>query len=302
MSYFYFKPGNPQYFFPENFKDHPFFLSFFQPYTQKAKVVWWLWQNFSSFRKLFVIENIEKYIPESLIRSELVGNPILAFNMGSPGPEQKITALGFQNNSLFFLKFGQGDIARINVLNEAKILNQLEHLDFVPRVLEVIENKEFTLLKTTVLTAARFAEIRLNEEVVTNLIRINTFQVETRVNFNNSTRTVFSHGDYCPWNLLILDGDLKVFDWEMAGNYPLGYDLFTFIFQTSFLLYPKITINQLITENDHFIAIYFTAFNIKDWKQYLVDFALIKYQLESKKNNVRLIPKYKDLLLYAQKA
>ena len=302
MSYFYFKPGNPQYFFPVNFKDNPFFLSFFQPYSNKAKFVWWLWRNFSYFRKLFVIKNIDKYIPESLIRSKLNGNPILAFNAGSPGPEQKTTALGFQNHTPFFIKFGQGDIARKNVLNEAKILKQLKQLDFVPRVLDLIENNEYTFLKTSVLTGSRLADVKLNEHIVNTLIRINILRVETHVNFGKCTFTVFSHGDFCPWNLLKYDSTLQVFDWELAGYYPLGYDLFTFIFQTSFLLYPKITVNELIKENNHFISFYFNSYKIEDWKQYLLDFAKIKFQLEFEKKNVRLIPKYKNLLLYAQKA
>lgn len=302
MSYFYFKPWSPQYFFPENFEDHPFFLSFFQSYSFKAKVIWWLWRNFSSFRELFKIENIEKYVPETLIRSELNGNPALAFNTGTPGPEQKITVLGFISNTSFFLKIGQSEIAIKNILNEKIILTQLKQHNFVPQVLELIERKGFVLLKTTVIDGVRLSNIKLNMAILNLLIAINSIQVESQVNFGNRAIKVFSHGDFCPWNLLSSNGDIKVFDWELAGNYPLGYDLFTFIFQTSFLLNPKITFDHLIKENFHFISHYFAAFKVSNWNLYLVDFAQIKFQSELNKKNSYLCPKYKDLIFYAQKA
>ena len=42
----------------------------------------------------------------------------MAFNKGTFGPEQKITALGIDNNNEFFIKYGQTDIAIKNIMNE----------------------------------------------------------------------------------------------------------------------------------------------------------------------------------------
>ena len=39
----------------------------------------------------------------------------------------------------------------------------------------------------------------------------------------------------------------------MAGNYTLGYDLFTFIFQTKFLLEPQKIITDILNENEELI-------------------------------------------------
>jgi len=47
----------------------------------------------------------------------------------------------------------------------------------------------------------------------------------------------FSHGDFVPWNALVVDGRLFLFDWEYARRHWLpGYDLFHFLFQTRLLL------------------------------------------------------------------
>ena len=61
-------------------------------------------------------------------------------------------------------------------------------------------------------------------------------------------------------------GNFLVFDWEMAGNYTLGYDLFTYIFQTCFLLEPDVPIKDTILKNNIAIENYFSRFNLKNWK------------------------------------
>jgi thymidylate kinase len=46
-----------------------------------------------------------------------------------------------------------------------------------------------------------------------------------------------SHGDFVPWNALVVDGRPFLFDWEYAREQWLpGYDLFHFLFQTRLLL------------------------------------------------------------------
>jgi hypothetical protein len=302
MGYFYFKPGCPQYFFPENFKKHIFLLSMFQPYNFKGKLSWWAWKNFKLVRKMFFLEDIERFIPESLIRKHLIGNPILAFNTGSPGPEQKITALGFYDNEPFFIKFGQNNVARINVRNEAKILKQLQHLAFVPKLFEMTEHNEFTLLKTSLLLGKRFTSFKVNNDIIAILLRIIQLDIKTEKNFTGNVRIGFAHGDFCPWNLMATNGNIEVFDWEMAGSYPLGYDLFTYIFQPAFLLNPKTNISQLIGENEEFINAFFKTLNISSWQEFLIGFAEVKLQLETDKKNQRLMPFYKELLKYAKKA
>jgi thymidylate kinase len=51
----------------------------------------------------------------------------------------------------------------------------------------------------------------------------------------------FSHGDFAPWNIRLIDGSTYVFDWEFASDdTPAGWDIFHFFTQTFALLrhYP----------------------------------------------------------------
>jgi hypothetical protein len=96
--------------------------------------------------------------------------------------------------------------------------------------------------------------------------------------------------------LLNKQQQIVLIDWEMAGLNPLGYDLFTFIFQTSFLLKPKLKINKIIYKNTIHINKYFNHFQIKDWKKYLIKFAKIKVEEEKEKSNSLLLLRYEELL------
>lgn len=301
MGYFYIKPRNPQYFFPENFKKHVLFLSLFQSYNLKGKIFWLAWRNLSFLRKQYYLNSIERYVPEALIRKNLSGTPILAFNAGSAGPENKTTALGFLNDEYFFIKFAQTNIAKNNVLNEAKVLKKLQHLDFVPKVLKLKVDAEFTFLKTSVLFGERFTARKLDKELVSLLLKIVKLDVRSENNNNDTVKMAFAHGDFCPWNLMNNKGNIVVFDWEMAGIYPVGYDVFTYVFQTSFLLRPGISISQLITENESIITYYFKELKIANWSNFLISFAEIKMRSKIEKNNNRLITRYSELLDYAKK-
>ena len=84
----------------------------------------------------------------------------------------------------------------------------------------------------------------------------------------------------------------------MAALNPLGYDLFTFIFQTNFLLNPNKKIKTIIAKNKQYINMYFTAFQINDWKKYLIKFANTKVTEEKQKSDSLLLSKYQKLFSY----
>ncbi len=302
MIYFFFFPYRPQYFFPENFNKYPFSLSLFQPYSLKGRILWIVWRNLFFFRKLFVVNNIENFVPEKLIKSFLNEKTVFAFNIGSPGIERKITALAFDNEGTFFLKFSQKKNVRKMILNEAYILNQLIGLDFVPKVIDLIRRKDFILLITTILVGNRLNDNKLNYDIVGVLLKINSLNIAPKIKISSSTKKVFSHGDFCPWNLMECNGSIRVFDWEMAGEYPLGYDLFTFIYQPAILINSYTNFGLITAQNFDFISNYFDYFDVKDWKPYLVTFALTKYKIEFDKNNSRLYEEYLKLIDFAKKA
>ncbi len=185
--------------------------------------------------------------------------------------------------------------------NEGKILAQLNHLDFVPKLQHQVSRSDYALIQTNILKGERLLTQNVDKQLLQVLLTLVKEDVNTEKKFETELISCFAHGDFCPWNMM-LDGDqLNIFDWEMAGTYPLGFDMFTFIFQTSFLLRPKVGISQLIKETEPFIKSYFEKFKISDWSTFLNAFASIKLDTETQKNNQRLIPFYMQLHNYAKK-
>jgi hypothetical protein len=301
MKYFYIHPFKPQYFFPKGFKRHEVFISFFKPYSLIGKISWFLFNTIGVYRAFFSKKNIETSIPEASIRSIIGKEPLMAFNTGTIGPEQKITALGVDNDFEFFIKYGQTVIAKENVTNEHFILKQLSHLDFVPKVLDFYSDTTQVLLKTNVLNGERLSNTDLDKKIIEQIAVISKQQIECKKSTSSSLKTSFAHGDFCPWNMMTKDHNILIYDWEMAGNYTLGYDLFTFIFQTKFLLEPQKTITGILKENEKSIEHYFSNFKIINWNDYLIAFAEDKFKSESIKLDKGMKTPYKQLFNYASK-
>ncbi len=302
MSYICFHPLKLQYFFPERFSHFPSFLSFYKPYTFAGQFAWWLWRRSGLLRNFCRVEDIEKYVPEKIIRNILGEDTLLSFNLGTPGPEQKITVLGIDNGRKFFMKFAESSTARVNVKNEGNILEQLRHLDFVPQILQRQSGENFEALTTSLFEGERYPAAPLNEEIFALLLQLRKIKIDAPVHHADNLHSSFAHGDFCPWNLIKSDSRIKAFDWEMAGIYPEGYDLFYYIFQTSFLLTPKKIIPKIIYENRFFIDYFFAELSIDNWQPYLKEFARIKIDFENKKRHQILAPRYSELLRYAEKA
>lgn len=302
MKYFYIHPFKPQYFFPQGFKKHALFLDFFSPYSRVGRISWFLFTRFAFYRVLFSKSNLEEFIPENAIKRIIGENAVMAFNIGTIGPEQKITGLGVLNQKEFFIKYGQTKIAIANVTNEHNILNQIDHLDKVPKVLDFYSDNNQVLLKTNVLEGKRLNDKPIDKSIIDQLILLSKQKVDCSKRTSSNLLTCFSHGDFCPWNMMANNGEVLLFDWEMAGTYTLGYDLFTYIFQTCFLLKPETPIKTIIVENIKAIDYYFSHFNISDWKPYLITFSQEKVRLEELKGDEGLFSKYLKLLKYAKEA
>ena len=301
MKYFYIHPFKPQYFFPKVFKKHEVFISFFKPYSLVGKISWSLFRNLGLYRIWFGKTNIEDFIPEKAIRKIVGVEPLMAFNTGTPGPQQKVTGLGWHNNIYFFIKYAQTPSVIKNVVNEHNILCQLSGLKFVPKIQSFYQDEQQVLLKTDVLIGSRLDNVSLSEKILNCLF---TLAEVSNISKNKPTplvKTVFAHGDFCPWNIMEQNGEILLFDWEMGGNYPLGYDLFTFIFQTNFLLKPNKSIQKIINENKNRIEQYFAHFNILEWSNYLINFSKIKVNLEKEKGLKGMLLQYQILLDYAKK-
>ena len=101
----------------------------------------------------------------------------------------------------------------------------------------------------------------------------------------NNLKTALSHGDFCPWNMLEYDGKIRLIDWELAAERPLGHDLFTYIVQTSLLLTPECNLKEAIKSNEDIISEYFSSFGIENYKPYLKVFVEERYKYEVNKGN-----------------
>jgi len=301
MKYYYIHPFKPQYFFSKGFKTHAVFISFFKPYSRFGKISWSLFRTFGLYRMCFGKRNIEAFIPEKEIRKIIGADPLMAFNTGTPGPEQKITGLGWDKNNYFFIKYAQTPLAIKNIVNEHHMLRELSTLDFVPQIQSFYQDEKQVLLKTDVLMGTKLGNVPLNETILNCIYKLSETSITSKIKFTSSVKMAFAHGDFCPWNMMEQNRQILLFDWEMGGNYPLGYDVFTFLFQTKFLLEPKKSIQSILSENKDIIDQYFNHFKIYDWNNYLTAFSKVKVDLERKKGTKGMLSQYQILLDYAQK-
>ena len=304
MRYYYFNPFSKQYYFPADFCNYPVFTTFYHPYKLFAKLLWKVWNKSLLFRNLFSTDQPEKVLPIEQIKQYVTSGSTLSFNMGTVGPEQKISILGVDNTtaSIFYIKYAISEVARRNVFNEGMILQQLTMLTFVPKLESyVFEDKRFTLIKTSVLTGQKMKNPFLNEQLLNTLFTLSTLKVKSNRMYASNLVSCFAHGDFCPWNMFYDQEKINIFDWEMAGQYPVGYDLFTYIFQFEFLVNKKKRFKKLLKDNSDFINRYFNQFKIDDWKIYLLEFINIKYSIESEKKNAILIKPFIELKKYVAK-
>ena len=187
-----------------------------------------------------------------------------------------------------------------NVINEHYILKNLQGLDFVPKIQNFYKDDTQTLLKTDVLSGNRLDNIPLNETILNCLFILSEQSVKSQNKTKSNLKFIFAHGDFCPWNMMEKNKKILLFDWEMGGNYPVGYDLFTYIFQTNFLLNPKKSISEIMLENKDNMKLYFKYFKIYDWNNYLLEFILLKIDLEIKKREHNKAVLYENLLNFVK--
>ena len=302
MRYYYFNPVNKKCYFPTGFQKYPLFTTFYQPYKLSAVILWKIWRTSSLFRNMFSTHKPEKVLPINNIQKYVSSSSIFAFSLGTKGIEQKITVLGIDTvtKETFFIKYATSEIARNNVSNEGLVLQQISHLSFVPKLkLYVKEDNKFTLIKTSVLNGEKIKRQPLNAQLLKILCDLTDERVQSNKKCNSILRSCFAHGDFCPWNMLNNNGVIELYDWELAGQYPLGYDLFTYIFQYEFLVKEVIEFEKIINSNINAIQQYFSYIKVKDWRPYLLEFSKLKHIIELEKENKDLIKPYLYLKKYS---
>jgi tRNA A-37 threonylcarbamoyl transferase component Bud32 len=264
----------------------------YSAYGGITKIYWWLFRNCKLIRWINRIDEKDLDFPYTLIKEIDGTDALMSFNTGHPGEEQKISILGYDNQirQPFFVKFSQKPEAMELSRNEINILKQLSGSGFTPALLADCITPEYVYLKTEYVKGKRLESTTLTKDITALSIRLS--QLSLTNNTDTGLQASMSHGDFCPWNFLENEGDLRLIDWEMAAIRPLGYDLFTYIFQPAFLLFPKESIENIIKKNTIWIDGYFSSFDIKNWIDYLIAFADAKLSMGTQNNNIKLVKYY----------
>jgi hypothetical protein len=302
---YYYPPIRKQFYFSYKIDEINALLSFYKPYSIKSKVVWFLWRNFKIIRSLFIINN-------SVFKEEFcfIGNAIgdneniVCINTGAQGPEQKTTIGIYDELGIpkYIIKYSKKNKARILTKNEYNILKKLPVSDIFPKLINYSNNDSYTILVTSFLSGLKPRNSKLTLGLVNLIIYINSLSIEG-YNYKgfSKLRYTFAHGDFSPGNVLREKEKYKVFDWEMAGMYPLGYDLFHYIFQPKLLLHSNINIEKTLSFYNQLISVYFNAFSTTKWWEYFVEFIKIKINLEQGRGNQRLEKQYRKLIKFSIK-
>jgi hypothetical protein len=201
MKLYKFKTFTTSYYFPSLSKNQQYMYGLYSAYGGRiAKIYWWLFKNSKIVRRINTIDEKELDFPYYMIK-EIAGTDVLmSFNMGSPGDEQKISILGYDNQTQqpFFAKFAQKPQAMELSKNEISILKQLNGSGFTPLLLDSRITPDYVYLKTEYIKGKRLENTALTEEVMVLSLRLS--QLNFTNNINNGLCVSMSHGDFCPWN------------------------------------------------------------------------------------------------------
>lgn len=213
--------------------------------------------------------------------------------------EQKISILGFDNlNKLpFFAKFSQKPAAMELTKNEIKVYKALEHTPLVPQLLDYRIDDQYVYLKAEYIKGKRPENKELTSKIVDLCLSLKEFHLTNQKKSGNGLEISLAHGDFCPWNMLVCDKNMKLIDWELAKDRPLGFDLFTYICQVSILFNPEEELLHVIDKHSILVNYYFKACGIVNYLPYLKAFAIEKASYEKNKNNNLLFEKYHQLEL-----
>jgi tRNA A-37 threonylcarbamoyl transferase component Bud32 len=260
-----------------------------------AKLYWWLFLHCSLVRYLNRVE-LSSVQDFELLQSLLGTDSVFGINFGTPSPDQKKSILGYDGEGLhFFAKLSRKENAKKLSSNEIFVYQKLSDSGLVPKLFDCKITDDYVFLKTECVEGSHIHGQISNDEILKILETLRTYHYDESLNASG-LKTCFSHGDFCPWNMLENDGRLKIIDWEMAGERSFGHDLFTYIFQTSFLIRREESFENVMQKNRTLIDSYFESAGVDDWIPYFKDFALLKVDEFTRKQDSYMLARYKEAL------
>ena len=298
MKLYRFKTRRTTCYFPEIKGDEKFLYGIYTPFAVAAKLYWWFFRNCGWFRNRQLVEQADDEFPYSRLLTMLPVESKVSFCMGTIGPEQKMSMLGIDpKGNNFFAKFSQRPASMTLTRNEAKVLRELQGKDIAPSLIDYKEESDFCFLLTDYVEGETLKTLKLSSEVVDLAIKVSEKHLENSEIVVSDLKLGLSHGDFTPWNILIKDGRLRLIDWEMAEERPLGYDIFTYITQVNMLFRPNVPVVSEINNYQGLIIRYFEKLGISDWRRYLEAFAASRAVYAQKKGDNVLEKKMNDLLV-----
>ena len=298
MKYYRFKTFTTSYYFPHLDSSLQYMYGLYSPYGGiLSKIYWSLFRNIRLVRLLSSVYESKLDFPYTKIKAADGGDTLMSFNMGSPGVEQKISILGYDNklNIPFFAKFSQKPRAMALTRNEVLVYRLLDGTGLTPRLLKAVDTEDYVYLKAEYIKGIRPKSRNITHEILHLCLPLANRHLTEQRTDTNGLKMGLSHGDFCPWNVLISNDQIRLIDWELAADRTLGYDLFTYICQVAILFEPEKQLLLAIDDNMRFVKVYFYSFGITDYKPYLKAFAMQKWEYEVGKGNTRLSEKYKEL-------
>lgn len=298
MNLYRFKTFRTSYFFPAPIKGQEFLYGLYTPFGSNfAKAYWWAFSHLAPIRIINLAKNINAEFPYDKIMEMCPKGSTMSFNMGTPGPEQKISMLGIEPiGRHFFAKYSEKEDAKSLSRNEIKVLTALHGIGVAPELYDHYESKDFVFFRTSCIDGKTPNDLHINDNIVNLSISINKQLLSVNTHSTNGLQLGLSHGDYTPWNVIIGNGKHHMIDWEMAEDRELGYDIFTYIIHVSTLFDPDASLLKTLESNTLHIKKYFKAFAISDWKEYLSAFAQHRIKYYSSKGNWDYALKYESLL------
>ncbi len=298
MKYYRFRTFTTSYYFPEGVRKFQYMYGLYSAYGGTiSKIYWWLFRKFTLIRWLTTVD--EKAMPLSYKSIKLLEGTdnLIALNMGSPGVEQKISILGYdyQLGMPFFAKFSERESAMELTKNEIKIYELLSNSGLTPKLLTHKIDDYYVYMKAEYVEGSRPKNICLTDEIINLAISLTNYHLSNVYENKDGLKMSLSHGDFCPWNILKKDGRIRLIDWELARDRPLGFDVFTYICQVSALLCKGETMLEALRKYEVLIRKYFSTFGIKDYIPYLIYFVENKCQYELGKEGSFLFNEYNNL-------
>lgn len=298
MIYYRFKTFTTSYYFPKLNANQQFMYGLYSAYGGKlSRLYWHLFKKWRIIRTLTAVN--EKFLDFPYQQIKEIDNTdcLMSFSMGSPGVEQKISILGYSNqgHSPFFAKFSQKPVAKELTKNEISIYQMLKNTQLTPQLLDCKSNEAYVYLKAEYIKGERPKSKKVTPEILKLCLTLKEYHLTAARSDNNGLQLALSHGDFCPWNILMYENQMKLIDWEAAKERPLGFDLFTYICQVSLLFNPEDELLQVINKHSALIKQYFTTCGVEDYLPYLKSFAKEKASYEKSKGNNKLFDKYHRL-------